>query len=146
MNKLYTIGFTEKTAEEFFTLLINAGVKKLIDTRINTVSQLAGFAKKTDLPYFLREIGNISYIHEPLFAPTKELLSSYRNKEVTWEEYEKIYTQLIKGRKAETLYSAKELNDSCLLCSEHLPDNCHRRLLAEYLKQNLNGITITHLY
>lgn len=146
MNNLFTIGFTEKTAEVFFTLLMKAGVKTLIDTRINTVSQLAGFAKKTDLPYFLRVISNISYLHEPLFAPTKELLASYRNKEVTWDEYEKIYIKLIEERKAETLYSAEDLNNACLLCSEHLPDHCHRRLLADYLSQNLNGIQIIHLY
>ncbi|MBV6512662.1 MAG: hypothetical protein FMNOHCHN_02176 [Ignavibacteriaceae bacterium] len=146
MNNLYTIGFTEKTAEEFFTLLMKAGVKTLIDTRINTVSQLAGFAKKTDLPYFLKVIGNISYLHEPLFAPTKELLASYRNKELTWEEYEIIYINLIKERKVESLFSVADLNDSCLLCSENLPDHCHRRLLADYLKHNLNGIHVTHLY
>lgn len=146
MTNLFTIGFTEKTAEQFFDLLKNAGVKKLIDTRINTTSQLAGFAKKSDLPYFLKELCDITYIHEPLFAPTKELLSAYRNKEVTWEEYEKLYTALISERNVEDKFSLDELNNACLLCSEHLPDQCHRRLLADFLKTKLNRITIKHLY
>lgn len=146
MSKLFTIGFTEKTAEEFFTLLLNAGVTKLIDTRISPGSQLAGFAKKADLPYFLKTIGNIRYTHEPLFAPTKELLHSYREKEVTWEEYEKIYTELIAGRSVENILDAGELGNACLLCSEHLPDFCHRRLLADYLKKQYRNLEIVHLY
>lgn len=146
MINLYTIGFTEKSAERFFYLLKDAGVTKLIDTRINTVSQLAGFAKKGDLEFFLKEIAGISYIHEPLFAPTKELLSSYRNKEVTWDEYEKIYIDIISGRNAETIFMPEELHNACLLCSEHLPEKCHRRLLTEYLQTKVNGIISKHLY
>ncbi len=61
--KLFTIGFTKTTAESFFSRLSQAGVKKVIDIRLNNASQLAGFAKKTDLIYFLKTICGIDYEH-----------------------------------------------------------------------------------
>lgn len=145
MIHLYTIGFTKKPAETFFTLLKNSGVKRLIDTRINNVSQLSGFAKGTDLKYFAGEIGNISYEHNIDFAPTKELLSQYRTKKLTWPEYEIEYLNLLDIRKIAQKINIEKLHENCLLCSEHKPEKCHRRLLAEYLQQVRNDIQITHL-
>ncbi len=142
---LFTIGFTKKTAEEFFTLLSKAGVKRIIDTRLNNVSQLAGFAKRKDLAYFLKEIGDIDYIHLLDLAPTKDILDNYKKKKGSWETYEKSFLDLMKQRTIEKQVSPELLDDSCLLCSEAKPHNCHRRLVAEYLKNKLGNINISHL-
>lgn len=145
MIKLYTIGFTSKSAEKFFNLLRNAGVTKIIDTRINNVSQLAGFAKGSDLKFFAKEIGNMSYEHNIDFAPTKELLSRYRDKKMTWLEYETEYLNLLDMRKVAQKIETEKLHKHCLLCSEHTPEKCDRRLLAEYLKHIKGNIEIIHL-
>ena len=145
MIKLYTIGFTGKSAETFFKLLTTNRVKKIVDTRINNISQLAGFAKGTDLKFFAGEIGNMSYEHNLDFAPTKELLNRYRDKKITWPEYEIDYLNLLDMRKIAKKTKLDLLHENCLLCSEHEPDKCHRRLLAEYLKQTRTDITIIHL-
>ncbi len=145
MIKLYTIGFTGKSAEQFFTLLKKAAVRKIVDTRINNVSQLSGFAKGSDLQFFAREIGNIGYEHNIDFSPTKELLTRYRNKKLSWEEYEVEYLNLLDMRKVAQKTDIEKLHEHCLLCSEHTPEKCHRRLLAEYLKQVKNDVEIIHL-
>ena len=145
MIHLFTIGFTKKPAETFFKLLKNSGVKQIVDTRINNVSQLSGFAKGSDLQFFAREIGNISYDHNIDLAPTKELLSLYRTKKLNWNEYETEYLNLLDIRKIAQKINVENLHQNCLLCSEHKPDKCHRRLLAEYFKQVRNDIQITHL-
>lgn len=145
MIQLYTIGFTKKPAETFFTLLKDSGVNRLIDTRINNVSQLSGFAKGTDLKYFAEELVNISYEHSIYLAPTKELLTLYRTKKLTWPEYEIEYLNLLDTRKIAQKINIEKLHKNCLLCSEHKPEKCHRRLLAEYLQQVRNDIQITHL-
>ena len=145
MIKLYTIGFTGKPAEKFFNLLTSSGVKKIVDTRINNVSQLAGFAKGSDLKFFAKEIGDISYEHNIDFAPTKELLTRYRNKKMTWQEYEIEYLNLLDMRKVASKTDIEKLHENCLLCSEHTPEKCHRRLLAEYLKHVKTDIEIIHL-
>lgn len=145
MIKLYTIGFTGKSAEKFFNLLRNNSVKKIVDTRINNVSQLAGYAKGADLKFFAEEIGHISYEHNTDLAPTKELLSKYRDKKMTWEEYEVEYLNLLDIRKIAQKINVDLLHENCLLCSEHTPEKCHRRLLAEYLKHVRNDIEIIHL-
>lgn len=145
MIKLYTIGFTGKPAEKFFNLLRNAGVKKIVDTRINNVSQLAGFAKGADLKFFAKEIGNMSYEHNINLAPTKELLSSYRDKQMTWQKYEEEYLNLLDKRRIAQKIEIEKLHENCLLCSEHTPEKCHRRLLAEYLNHVKGGIEIVHL-
>lgn len=145
MIKLYTIGFTKKPAEKFFNLIREAGVKKIIDTRINNVSQLAGFAKGSDLKFFAKEIGNISYEHNIDLAPSKELLSRYRNKEMTWLEYETEYLNLLDMRKIAQKTDIEKLHKNCFLCSEHTPEKCHRRLLAEYLQHVKGDIEIIHL-
>jgi uncharacterized protein (DUF488 family) len=145
MIKLYTIGFTGKSAEKFFSLLHNSGVNKIVDTRINNVSQLAGFAKGSDLKFFADKIGHMAYEHNVDFAPTKELLSGYRKKKITWEQYEVEYLNLLDMRKIAQKTNIDLLHENCLLCSEHTPEKCHRRLLAEYLKQVKNDIEIIHL-
>lgn len=145
MIKLFTIGFTEKSAETFFGLLKKGGVKKILDVRLNNVSQLAGFAKGRELKYFAKEIANIGYEHNIDLAPTKQLLSDYRNKKVSWVEYQKIYIKTLDERNVLNKIDFKKLDGSCLLCSEHKPDMCHRRLLAEYLQKANKEIEIIHL-
>lgn len=142
---LYTIGFTQKTAQDFFTLLSNAGVKRIIDTRLNNVSQLAGFAKRKDLEYFLKVIADIEYVHILDLAPTQDILNSYKKEKGDWKTYEKSFLDLIKIRQIENVISPKLLDGGCLLCSEAKPHNCHRRLVAEYLNNKLGNINICHL-
>ncbi|HEX8846542.1 MAG TPA: DUF488 domain-containing protein [Pyrinomonadaceae bacterium] len=144
-RRLYTIGFTNKSARDFFELLQMHNVRKIIDTRINNVSQLSGFAKGKDLEFFARAIGGIDYCHELNFAPTKELLESYRKKQISWDEYAAEYRKLLESRKVENQVTIEDLNQACLLCSEHLPEKCHRRLLAEYIKDKCPGLEIIHL-
>ncbi|MEO1377893.1 MAG: DUF488 domain-containing protein [Cyanobacteria bacterium J06635_10] len=148
MNKsinLYTIGFTKKTAQQFFETLVNSGVKRVIDTRLNNVSQLAGFAKRKDLEYFLQTIGNIEYIHILDMAPTKDILDEYKKNKGDWEIYEQKFLRLISDRKIEKQVSSELLDGGCLLCSEAKPHHCHRRLVAEYLSDKLENISINHL-
>jgi uncharacterized protein (DUF488 family) len=145
MIKLLTIGFTNKSAQKFFELLKKNEVKKIIDTRINNTSQLSGFAKGSDLAYFAKEIGNMDYLHKLDFAPTKELLEKYRKGIITWEEYETEYLNLLDTRKVGNKINVEELHQNCLLCSEHTPEKCHRRLLAEYIKAHFNNVEIIHL-
>lgn len=144
-SRIYTIGFTKKPAEEFFTRLSKAGVKRVIDVRLNNVSQLAGFAKRDDLAYFLKAIGGCEYRHEPLLAPTKEILDGYKKKQMDWEEYEKRFMELLEEREAHRLVNGEELKDACLLCSEPTPVKCHRRLVAEYMAQKFEGLEVYHL-
>jgi uncharacterized protein (DUF488 family) len=142
---LFTIGFTQKTAQKFFDDLQKAGVKRVIDTRLNNVSQLAGFSKKADLEYFLKVIGGIDYVHVLDLAPTQDILDEYKKKKVDWTIYEQKFRQLISSRRIETKVSPDVINNACLLCSEAKPHNCHRRLVAEYLKEKWGNINICHL-
>jgi len=141
---IYTIGFAQKSAENFFTLLTNNKVKKLIDIRLNNKSQLAGFANAKHLPYFLKLHG-IDYDYKPELAPTKELLNGYKNKEVDWQEYENVYNKILLDRDILNTISIIELKNSVLLCSEPTAEQCHRRLAAEYLVNSSNNIKIKHL-
>ena len=143
--KLYTIGFTKKSARDFFNTLQVAEVTKIIDVRLNNVSQLAGFTKRDDLIYFLREICDCGYKHFPEFAPTKEILDGFKKKKISWNEYVRRFNKLIEGRKIENKVRFEELDNACLLCSEPTPDHCHRRLVANYLKKKFNEIEIKHL-
>jgi len=146
MITLYTIGFTKKSAKQFFELLKANHVQTLVDVRINNSSQLAGFAKGSDLVYFLKQIGNISYRHNTDFAPTKELLSDYRARIVNWQEYERIFNELMTKRAINKRYDVADFDKCCFLCSEETPEHCHRRLLAEYLqKQDIENVKIVHL-
>lgn len=142
--KIMTIGFTKKTAREFFGLLLQARVKTLVDVRLNNVSQLAGFAKKDDLAYFC-ERHDIGYIHEPELAPTREMLDAYKKRRGSWPEYERRFLELMRERRIEASLRPEELADGCLLCSEEKPHHCHRRLVAEYLARHWGGVQIHHL-
>ena len=143
---LYTVGFTGKSAEDFFTLLKKAGIEILLDIRLNNVSQLAGFTKGRDLSYFVKEILNGHYYHLTYLAPTKELLKKYRSDE-DWESYEKEFLGLLETRNVESKLNVDLLKGpTVLLCSEKTAEKCHRRLTAEYLqKKILCDYEIVHL-
>ena len=144
--EIYTIGFTKKTAEKFFETLKRAGIRRLVDVRLNNVSQLAGFTKKNDLDYFLKEICGAEYIHEPLLAPTAKLLNAYKKKEIDWGAYESSFIALIRERKIEdNLDKHLFAIPSVLLCSEATSEQCHRRLVADYLANKWHLAGIKHL-
>lgn len=143
--KIYTIGFTKKTAEEFFARLIHAGVKRVIDIRLNNTSQLAGYTKRDDLRYFLRVIGGIDYVHRLDLAPTKEILDAYRKNKSDWFAYERDFLALLTARRVEDNLSRDLLDGACLLCSEAKPERCHRRLIATYLRDKWGSIAIVDL-
>lgn len=143
---LFTIGFTQTSAEEFFESLKKNHIKTLIDVRLNNSSQLAGYAKKNDLKYFLKVICDVDYIHLLDLAPTKDILDKFKKqKNMSWTEYEKSYLDLINNRKIEKKLSPQLFENGCLLCSEKKPHHCHRKLLADYLSQKWQNITIKHL-
>ncbi|MBL0722075.1 MAG: DUF488 domain-containing protein [Sulfurovum sp.] len=141
---VFTIGFSGKSAEQFFVLLTKNRVKKLIDIRLNNKSQLAGFANAKHLPYFLK-LHNIEYQYSPELAPSKELLSGYKDKTVSWEEYIVVYDKLLKERNVLKDISIENLDDVVLLCSEPTAEQCHRRLMAEYLAEHFKDIKVVHL-
>ncbi len=144
--RLFTIGFTQKSAEQFFGLLVDAGVKRVVDVRLNNTSQLAGFTRAQDLPWFLETIGGIGYRHEPLLAPTDEILKKYRrDKARNQGEFHDRFTALLRQRKVEKMLDPSEFEDACLLCSEHDPADCHRTMVAEYLQQRWGGIEVVDL-
>ena len=143
--KVYTIGFTKKSASDFFGLLRESGAKRLVDIRLNNVSQLAGFAKKDDLEYFLHKICRIKYNHMPELAPTKEMLDAYRNEHHDWDTYEREFLALMDLRRIGKRGIKRIISNGCLLCSEDKPEFCHRRLVAEYLQHHWGDIEIIHL-
>jgi uncharacterized protein (DUF488 family) len=143
--RLYTIGFTKKSAHDFFETLARAGVARVVDVRLNNVSQLAGFAKKQDLPYFLDKISGAQYLHAPALAPTKEMLDSYKKHGIGWPAYEESFIGLMKDRHIETSWAGQLRDSDCLLCSEEKAVHCHRRLVAEYLTTFRDDIEIRHL-
>jgi uncharacterized protein (DUF488 family) len=143
--KIYTIGFTKKTAEKFFETLRSSGAKRIVDVRLNNVSQLAGFAKKQDLTYFLGKLCGMDYVHLPLLAPTQEILDEYKKVKGDWQIYERGFLDIMRQRKIEQVVSREVLAESCLLCSEEKPHHCHRRLVAEYLKEQWGDVDICHL-
>lgn len=143
---IYTIGFTQKSAETFFETIKKNDIQHIIDVRLNNKSQLAGFAKGRDLEYFLLRLCNTTYGHELQFAPTKEILNAYKKGMISWEEYERSFDDLMSQRRVVELFEKKYLNynNVCLLCSESTPENCHRRLLADNLSAELD-LDIVHL-
>ena len=144
--KIYTMGFTQKSAEEFFEKIKKNQIELLIDIRLNNQSQLAGFAKGKDLQFFVNEICGIPYRHITDFAPTKELLDKWHKQEVSWEEYEQIYTAMLHERDVINRFDVKQFDRACFLCSEETPEHCHRRLLAEYFKKHSGqAVSIVHL-
>ena len=143
--KVYTIGFTKKSAADFFGLLQDSGAKRLVDVRLNNVSQLSGFAKKDDLQYFLNKICGMEYVHLPEFAPTKEILDAYRKEHHDWETYERQFLALMDERRIGKKGIKRLISNGCLLCSEEKPEHCHRRLVAEYLERHWGNVEIVHL-
>lgn len=143
---VFTIGFTKKNAKTFFKFLKDAKISKLIDVRLNNVSQLAGFAKRDDLEFFLKELCNAEYIHVPDLAPTNDILNSYKKGTMSWIEYEKEFLKLLSERKIEKKYDESFFENGCLLCSEHEPHNCHRKLVTDYLIKHGINIEVKHLY
>lgn len=152
MNKktgieVYTIGFTKKSAETFFNFVKTYGVSTLIDVRLNNISQLAGFAKQDDLKFFLKELCGVEYIHAPDLAPTKDILNAYKKGDMTWEKYEDKFLNLMAQRHIEKHIKTELLDHGCLLCSEHEPHLCHRRLVVEYLNDNTNlNLSVKHIF
>lgn len=143
--RLATIGFTRKSAERFFGLLRDAGVKRVLDVRLNTRSQLSGFAKTPDLVFFLRAVAGIDYLAVPELAPTAELLDPYKKRGGAWADYEPRYGDLIASRRVDEVLSRDLFDGGCLLCSEHSPEQCHRRLAAEHLARAWGGFEVRHL-
>ncbi len=148
--KLYTIGFTKKSAKEFFEyLLAPTGAKRVLDVRARPSSQLSGFAKVGksggDFQFLLRRLCDMHYVHVPELAPSSELFSEYRACDLNWDEYAERYRELLVEREVENLLDPELLADGVLLCSEASPERCHRRLAAEYLREHWNDIEIIHL-
>jgi uncharacterized protein (DUF488 family) len=143
--ELFTIGFTRKTAEEFFTKLQQAGVRRVVDIRLNNSSQLAGFAKRDDLKYFLKAIAGIDYVHLVDLAPTQDILDAYKKEKGDWDAYQERFLELMRSRRIEETTPKELLDGGCLLCSEDKPAQCHRRLVAEYLRDRWGCVRITHL-
>lgn len=143
--RVFTIGFTKKSARAFFETIRRSGARRVVDVRLNNVSQLAGFTKKEDLSYFLKEIGGLDYVHLPELAPTQEMLDAYKKKGGDWPSYEVRFLELMQQRRIETTVPRDIIANGCLLCSEDKPHQCHRRLVAEYLQRHWGDIETTHL-
>ncbi len=144
--EIYSIGFTKKTARQFFGILKHAGVRRLMDVRLNNISQLAGFAKRDDLAYFLRELCDMDYVHETLLAPTQEMLDEYKKQRVDWKDYERLFLELMAERHIESaLDRAGFQTPTVLLCSEPTAERCHRRLVIDYLGRHWPEVQALHL-
>ncbi len=144
--EVYTIGFAKKSAAAFFDALKQAGIARLVDIRLNNSSQLAGFTKRDDLPYFLREICGAEYRHEPLLAPTQELIDAYRKARGSWQDFERAFLDLMARRRVESAFSRDLFGvPTVLLCSEPTADRCHRRLVVDYLRRSWGDLTPVHL-
>ncbi len=143
---MFTIGFTRKSAEYFFQSLRLAGVARVIDVRLNNVSQLAGFAKREDLRFFLRELCDADYVHLPELAPEAGMLKAYKQRKISWQKYEGLFLDLLAQRNVERTVTASFLDFGCLLCSEHEPHYCHRRVVVDYLNAHgHSNLVVEHL-
>ena len=143
--KIFTIGFTQKSAEKFFGLLRQPGLARIADIRLNNVSQLAGFSKRDDLRFFARQINGLDYAHLPELAPSVEILEQFKSGGRNWDAYETQFLALMESRRVESTVDRGLLNGACLLCSEPSPRQCHRRLVAEYLQARWADVEVTHL-
>jgi uncharacterized protein (DUF488 family) len=143
--KVFTIGFTRKSAREFFEKLQRPGLARVVDVRLNNVSQLAGFSKREDLKFFCEAILSIGYLHLPELAPTQAMLDGYKKNHGSWLDYEKRFLGLMAERKVEDTMAREVIGGGCLLCSEATPENCHRRLVAEYLQSKWENVEIEHI-
>jgi len=141
----YTIGFAKKNAETFFTKLHESGVTRVVDVRLNNSSQLAGFAKREDLAFFLKALYGIEYVHVAELAPTKEILEAYKKRRTDWSVYEREFVDLMERRRIQEVVPREVIDQGCLLCSEHLPKHCHRRLVVEYLERHWGPLKVTHI-
>jgi uncharacterized protein (DUF488 family) len=143
---LYTIGFTQKSAERFFALLAEHDVEQIVDIRLKPGGQLSGFAKQDDLAWFLDRLNGASYVHLPELAPSAEIRDDYRQ-DHDWERYVPRFEALMEERGIpesldRTLFTARV---TCLLCSEPTPERCHRRLVAERLARAWPDVEVVHL-
>jgi|ERR1035441_106916 uncharacterized protein (DUF488 family) len=144
--EICSIGFTQKSADEFFGTLKANGIERLLDVRLSNTSQLAGFAKRDDLAYFLKEICGAVYEHEPLLAPSQEMFDAYKKRKGSWDDLARSYVALIRSGHIEKILNLESFNKkTVLLCSEATAEHCHRRLALEYLQKHWKGIAILHL-
>jgi uncharacterized protein (DUF488 family) len=143
--KVFTIGFTEKPASRFFDLIRKSGARRVVDVRLNNTGQLAGFSKRDDLQFFLREICGVDYIHIPELAPTQEILDAYKKHGGAWSVYESEFLDLMERRRIDASVAQSVIDQGCLLCSEHKPHHCHRRLVVEFLERKWGGLQSLHL-
>lgn len=142
---IFTIGFTKKSAAEFFSRLQRAGVRRIVDIRLNNTSQLAGFAKADDLKYFLKAVANIDYVHVPELCPTQDILDAFKKNKGAWADYERDFARLMEDRRIAETVPRELLDGGCLLCSEDTAEHCHRRLVAEHLRDRWRDVEIVHL-
>ncbi len=144
--EIYTIGFGQKTAEQFFGIITKVGIRRLMDVRLNNVSQLAGFTKKDDLRFFLKRLCSADYVHERMLAPTQDLLDGYKKEGGSWENYETKFLALMSERKIEDSISRAQFDvPTVMLCSEPTAEHCHRRLVVEYLNSKWGNVKAVHL-
>lgn len=143
--KVYTIGFTKKSAKDFFDKLNSVDVRRVLDVRLKNTSHLAGFAKRDDLRYFLRELHRIDYIHCLELAPTEPMLDDFKKRGGSWAAYKERFLGLMRQRRVGETFPRHLLDHACLLCSEPTPDHCHRRLVCEYLREQWGNVEVTHL-
>lgn len=149
--RIYTIGFCGKSAEDFFELLRGSGIRRVLDVRLKNVSQMAGFAKRQDLPYFLKTILGADCVHDPGLAPPRYLLDDWgacpsKDQVAFWPEYEKRFLRaMVERRSLERQNQEDFVKPTVLLCCEVKPDMCHRRLVAEGLQQRWGDVEIIHL-
>jgi uncharacterized protein (DUF488 family) len=143
---LYTIGYQRKPLAVFVGQLREVGVDVVIDVRLRNTSHLAGYTKRDDLAFLLREGFGIAYEHHPELAPTSEILDAYRDDQ-DWAAYECRFLPLLEERSAEKVGRdiLGRYRSPCLLCAEPEPDHCHRRLVADYWAAHLPGLTVVHL-
>jgi uncharacterized protein (DUF488 family) len=144
--EICTIGFTQTTAERFFRRLKTARVERVLDVRLNNTSQLAGFAKAADLPFFLKQLVGATYEHQPKLAPTQDMLAAYKKRRGDWRVYEKDFLALMERRKVHEVLKPEDFDRrTALLCSEATADNCHRRLVVEFLAAKWPNVRAVHL-
>lgn len=143
--RVFTIGFTKKSARKFFETLRCSGARRVVDVRLNNMSQLAGFTKRDDLEFFLKELCGLDYVHLTDLAPTQEMLDEYKKRKGDWATYQKRFLDLMEQRHVEDLIPKEIIADGCLLCSEDKPHHCHRRLVVEYFDRHWGDITASHL-
>ena len=140
MMNLFSIGFTQKNAEEFFGLLKDNNIDCLIDIRLNPNGQLSRFAFEKDLPYFLDKLANgCKYAHRVDLAPQNELLKEVRTKgsemSKNYKLFEIEFNKYLEDKSniKNFVEQFKGFNNVALLCSEHTTEKCHRRLVSDML-------------